>query len=59
MAPPLQVVEVAAVAGLGLDELEEALLLQAELMELQARGGEQAGACSRCARPARLLWRCN
>lgn len=33
--PPPQVVEVAAVTGQGLGDLEEALLLQAELMELQ------------------------
>ncbi|KAL4428155.1 hypothetical protein ABPG75_002244 [Micractinium tetrahymenae] len=32
----IQVVEVAAVTGQGLEELEEALLLQAEMMELQA-----------------------
>lgn len=39
VAPARQVVEVAAVAGLGLDDLEEALLLQAELMELKASQG--------------------
>lgn len=35
--PPPQVVEVAAPTGQGLPELEEALLLQSEMMELQAR----------------------
>lgn len=60
MASPLQVVEVAAVAGLGLDELEEALLLQAELMELQARGGSRRGAVHAVHAPrACLLWRYN
>ena len=32
----VQVAEVAATAGLGLDDLEDALLLQAELLELKA-----------------------
>ncbi|KAL4420178.1 hypothetical protein ABPG77_008314 [Micractinium sp. CCAP 211/92] len=40
----IQVVEVAAVAGLGLDDLEEALLLQAELMELKASRSRRAEA---------------
>ncbi|XP_031483354.1 uncharacterized protein LOC116252885 [Nymphaea colorata] len=37
MGGEVQVVEVSATKGLGLDKLEEALLLQAELMDLKAR----------------------
>nr|XP_043613222.1 translation initiation factor IF-2 [Erigeron canadensis] len=37
MGGDVQVVEVSAVTKMGLDKLEEALLLQAELMELKAR----------------------
>ena len=36
--------EVAALAGLGLDDLEEALLLQAELLELRASRSRRAEA---------------
>ncbi|KAJ4974182.1 hypothetical protein NE237_007356 [Protea cynaroides] len=37
MGGDLQVVEVSAVKKIGLDKLEEALLLQAELMDIKAR----------------------